>query len=157
MKVALACDYAGYPLKKQVQAYLISKGYDVLDLGQSKDDEKVPYTVAVPKFAKALQNGEADKGIVFCGTGTGVSILANKFKGVYCVACESAFTAKMIAQFNGANAMSMGAKVVGPNNAFMMADLFLEGDFCKDLEPEMAEWITPLRKIMLQIEDENLK
>ena len=93
MKVAIACESSSFQLKEQVKKHIISLGYEVVDVGQQREDENVLYFEASANLAERIQNGECERGIVFCGTGAGASLIANKFKGVYCVACESIFTA----------------------------------------------------------------
>lgn len=157
MKVLLAADFSGYPLKEGVKAYLLEHGHEVIDLGQSDTTEKVLYPDAASRIAKSIQQGEAEKGFLFCGTGAGVSIAANKFKGVYCVACESIFTAENLAVINGANLLAMGNHVVGLNHACRIADVFLEGSFCKGFTPERKEFVSGLRQALRNLEDENMK
>ena len=129
MKVILSCEFAGYPLKAQVLEHLQACGHEVIDVGQKSADEKVTYPEAASAAARALQRGDAEKAVVICGSGAGMSIVCNKFKGVYCVCCESVFTADMIPFINNANALAMGANVVGKGQACAMVDAFLTSLF----------------------------
>ncbi len=157
MKVVIASEFAGYPLKQIVKDYLISSGHDVTDVGQVDENKKMLYPEASKNLAKAIQTGKYDKGIVICGSGAGVSIVCNKFKGVYAVACESMFTAKGIPQINNANVLAMGNNVVGSKNACAMVDLFLERYFAYGESEERKEFLTGMLNSVKEIEKENFK
>lgn len=157
MKVAISCEFAGYPLKKQVKEHLIECGYEVLDVGQLDEVNTIKYPEAAANLARCIQRGDAEKGILICGTGAGVSIVANKFKGIYAVACESLFTAQNIPVINAANVITMGYNVVGRNNAFAMVDAFLAGSFAKDCLPERQEFLSGMLNDVKRIENENFK
>ena len=104
MKVAIACEASSFLLKEAAKKRIQAAGYEVLDVGQQTENENVLYFEAAQNLAKVIQSGECEKGIVICGTGAGVSMIVNKFRGVYCVACESVFTAEKISLINNANA-----------------------------------------------------
>lgn len=108
MKVAVGADFSAIARKNEIKAYLLENGYEVLDLGQNEGEDQLIYPEAAKRIALAVQSGEAERGIIFCGTGGGVSIMANKFRGVYCVASESMYTAFKMRQLNGANVLAMG-------------------------------------------------
>ncbi len=155
MKVAVGSDFSAVELKDKVKEYLSGRGYEIVDLGNDRVQEIYPEIAA--KVARAVQEGMAQKGILFCGTGGGVSIVANKFKGVYCVASESIFTSYKMRQLNDANVMAMGKNVVGEMNAFEMAETFLKTDFCQDYGEERRNFVSGLKERMLEIERENMK
>jgi len=157
MKVVLSCEFAGYPLKAQVLQHLLDEGHEVIDVGQKSADEKMLYPEAAALLAEAIQRGDADKGVIICGTGAGVSIVANKYKGVYAVACESYFTAQGIPVINNANVLAMGANVVGPKNAFMMVDRFLEHTFACNETPERKVFLSGMLDSVKEIENKNFK
>ena len=157
MKLIMASDYSGFLLKEAVRKYLVEKGHQVDDVGQRAPEERVPYVDATVNLVKQFQTGKYDKGILVCGTGAGVSIVANKFKGIYCVACESIYTASRIPVINNANVMSMGINVVGPDNACRMADAFLEQSFCKGFDPDRTQWLTTLYGKVQEVEKQNFK
>lgn len=157
MKVILSCEFAGYPLKDLVLGHLQECGHEVIDVGQKSADEKVLYPDAAAAAARALQRGEAEKAIVICGSGAGMSIVCNKFKGVYCVCCESVFTANMIPFINNANALAMGGNVVGKGNAFAMIDAFLENGFGKGATAERAAFLASMFDSVQKLEAENFK
>ncbi len=157
MKVALSCEFAGFPLKSAVLAHLKEAGHEVLDVGQKSEGEKILYPQAAAALAKVIQSGECKKAVLICGTGAGVSIVANKFKGVYAVACESLFTARGIPVINDANVLVMGNNVVGQKNAFAMVDAFLAANFADGETPERKVFLAGMLADVKKIEDENFK
>ncbi len=157
MKVAVGADFSAIARKNEVKAYLIENGYEVLDLGQNEGEDQLIYPEAAKRIALAVQSGETERGIIFCGTGGGVSIMANKFRGVYCVASESMYTAFKMRQLNGANVLAMGKNVAGEQNTYEIVNLFLTTGFCQDFAPEREAFVNGLRRRMLEIEAENLK
>ncbi len=135
-KVAIASDFSGFNLKEAVRKFLITEGYAVEDVGQTSTTERVLYFEAAAGLAKALQSGSADRGIAICGTGAGVSLIANKFRGIYCVACESVFTAQRTSLINNANVLAMGEKVVSHDMACEMAKAWLNGVWCEGFDEQ---------------------
>ena len=131
MKVVIASDFSGFRLKEAVKAHVLSLGYDLVDVGAQTEEHTTLYYEASSAAAKMIQSGEAEKGIVICGTGAGVSMIANKFRGVYCVACESVYTAEKISLINNANVLAMGEKVVSYAMGQEMAEKFLAGKWCE--------------------------
>lgn len=131
MKVAIACESSSYLLKEAVKKRIVALGYDVLDVGQLNEEDQVLYYEAAQNLAKVIQDGTCERGIVICGTGGGVSMIVNKFRGVYCVACESVFTAEKISLINNANVLAMGARVVSWDMGGEMAEKFLAGKWCE--------------------------
>ncbi|MCL2000469.1 MAG: RpiB/LacA/LacB family sugar-phosphate isomerase [Planctomycetes bacterium] len=159
MNLIIASDYSGFPLKEAVRKHLEAAGHKVADVGQLEDtpDRKVHYIDAASNLAKQLQAGKFDRGILFCGTGAGVSIVANKFKGIYCIPVESMFTARQTAIINNSNVISMGAFVIGPENACKMVDAYLEQSFVKGLPQDRVDWLTTLFGKLKELEEQILK
>ena len=131
MKVAIGCDHGALDLKNVLVEHLKNKGYEVSDFGT--------YTAAscdYPEFAaaaaKAVASGECDKGIVLCTTGIGVSITANKVKGIRCALLSDVMSARLTREHNDTNMMAIGAGVVGQMLALQIADTWLETDFSGD-------------------------
>ena len=122
--IALASDPAGFELKEAIQKYLVDNNYDIMDFGTNS-----PASVDYPTFgrmaAEAVASGECDKGIVCCGTGIGISIVANKVKGIRCALCTNEFTAEMSRKHNDANMLAMGARVVEEAKALKMVEIWL--------------------------------
>ncbi len=133
MKIVLAADPFAVDLKDAIKEHLEKKGYTVLDVGAAKEKELAFYDAA-PPAAKLLQSGEADRGILFCGTGAGMCIIANKFKGVNAVCVESLFSAKMARVINDSNVITLGAMIVAPWMAKAMVDAWLETKHTEGLE-----------------------
>ena len=136
MKVVIASDFSGYRLKEAVKAHVLSLGYDVADVGAQTEDDGTLYFEASANLAKWIQEGKAERGIVICGTGAGVSMIANKFKGIYAVACESVYTAEKTSLINNANVLAMGEKVVSYAMGAEMAEKWLAGKWCDGFEPQ---------------------
>lgn len=128
MKIALGCDHGGFGLMQDVKAYLGEKGIEVEDFG-CYSTESVHYPVYAAKAAHAVADGECELGIVICTTGVGVSIVANKVKGVRCALCADTFSAEMTRRHNNANMLAIGASVVGKGLAFKIIDAFLSASF----------------------------
>jgi len=139
MNIVIAADPFAVDLKDAVKEHLEKKGYSVQDVGAMKDKE-MPYYDAAPAAAVLLQNGKAERGILFCGTGAGMSIVANKFKGVQAVCVESVFSAKMARAINDANVITMGAMIVAPWMAKAMVDAWLDTKHTEGLE-EFADFL----------------
>ena len=116
IKIAVACDHGGYALKEKIKIWLEETGYEIRDFG-CYSSESVDYPDFILPAAQALADGEADKGVFVCTTGIGVSICANKVKGVRCALCADSMTARMTREHNDTNALAMGAGVVGENLA----------------------------------------
>lgn len=129
--IALGNDHGGYELKQEVIAYLEKKGIAYRDYG-SYDTQAVDYPVYARKVAKAIQSGECEKGILICGTGIGISIAANKCKGIRAALCSDCFSAEATRQHNDANILVMGGRVVGPGLAVKIVDTFLNTEFSGD-------------------------
>jgi len=126
--LALGSDHAGLPLKKVIMSHLDERGIAYKDYG-TFSEESAHYPEYGLKAAKAVASGECDQGIVFCGTGIGIGISANKVKGIRCAICSEPYSAMMSRQHNDANMLSMGARVVGDELAKMIVDVFLDGRF----------------------------
>ncbi len=128
MKIALACDHGGYLLKNEIISLLKDAGYEVEDFGCYSLDS-VDYPDYAFPAAEAAASGKADRCILICTTGIGVSICANKVKGIRCALCTSTFQAEMTRRHNNANALAMGAKTVTPETAWEIVKTFLETEF----------------------------
>ena len=128
MRIAVGSDHAGFPLKEKIVAYLREKGYDVLDLGTNSLDS-VDYPVYGVKVGRAVTDGTAEKGIIVCGTGIGISIAANKVPGVRAANCTNEYMAKYTRLHNDANVLALGARVVGEGVAEEIVDVFLNTEF----------------------------
>lgn len=129
MKIALAADHGGFELKEKVKVYLLDKGYEVLDLGSDNGEISVDYPNYGKLCGETVVKGEADKGIVVCGTGIGISIAANKVKGIRCALCTNVFMAEMASKHNNANILSLGGRVLDTELALQIVDTWLTTEF----------------------------
>ena len=139
MKIAIGSDKSGFAVKEAVKAYLKETGACFEDLGTLATDAVHPYYQVAGDVAPLIQNGTYDRAILICGTGAGMSVVANKFRGVYAVACEGLYSAKMARAINNANLLCMGGWIVGPEMAVEMTKTFLATEWCQDLEDWRAE------------------
>jgi ribose 5-phosphate isomerase B len=133
MNIVIAADPFAVDLKDALKEHLEKKGYTVLDVGASKDKE-MPFYDCAPAAAELLQSGKAERGILLCGTGAGMCIVANKFKGISAVCVESVFSARMARAINDSNVITMGAMIVAPWMAKEMVDVWLETKHTQGLD-----------------------
>ena len=128
MKIAIACDHGALELKNKVAAHLADKGYEVVDFGTHTTDS-CDYPDYAGAAAKAVAAGECDKGIVLCTTGIGVSITANKVRGIRCALLSDLMSARLTREHNDTNMMALGAGVVGQMLALEIVDTWLDTPF----------------------------
>lgn len=126
--IALGSDHVGLELKTKIRAYLDEKGYTCKDLG-CFDENRVDYPVYAYGVAKSVVKGECDCGLIFCGTGVGISLAANKVKGIRAAVCSDPYTARLSKEHNNTNVLSLGARVVGIDLAKMIIDEWLSAKF----------------------------
>ena len=124
MKIALACDHGAYDLKETIKAHLTEKGYEVKDFG-CFDKSSCDYPDFAAPAAKAVASGECDMGVLTCTTGIGVSITANKIKGIRCALLSDLMSARLTREHNDTNMMAIGAGFTGKNMAERMVEAFL--------------------------------
>ena len=149
MKIAIGSDKSGFAVKEAVKAYLRDAGVDFDDLGTTDLNEVHPYYRVAAEVAPLVQQGAYDRAVLICGTGAGMCVVSNKFKGVYAVACESLYAAKMARAINNAQILCMGGWIVGPELAVEMVKTFLTTAWCQDLEDWRAE---NMHKFAAQVE-----
>ncbi len=128
MKIAVASDHGGFALKEYVKKHLGERNIEVLDLG-TNSEESVDYPVYGKACGEAVVSGNADLGIVVCGTGIGISIAANKVKGVRCGLCTSVEMAHLTKQHNNANVLALGGRTTEPELALKIVDEWLDTEF----------------------------
>ena len=129
--IGLGCDHGGLELKNVIIDYLNKEGIEYKDYGTYTSDS-VDYPVYGKLVAKAVASGECDKGILICGTGIGISIAANKVKGVRCALCHDVFSAKATREHNDSNILAMGGRVIGPGAALEVVKAWLGTEFSGD-------------------------
>ncbi len=128
MKLAIGCDHGGIDLKLEIVKHLEERGIEVVDFG-IKEYKSVNYPEIALPLAKAVAAGECDRGILVCGTGIGMSIAANKVKGIRAAVCSDHFSAKFTRLHNDANILCLGGRVIGPGVANEMVDLFIDTEY----------------------------
>ena len=127
-KIVIGCDHAAVQMKNNVINHLKSRGFDVIDVG-TYSEESCDYPDYAYAAAKKVATGEVEKGILICGTGIGMSIAANKVKGIRCALCDNLFSAEMTRRHNNSNMLSMGARVISNQLALKIVDMFLDTPF----------------------------
>ena len=128
MKFAIACDPAGEVLRQPVKDALTELGIEYEDFGINEGDPR-DYPVFAVRAASAVVSGRCDRGIILCGTGVGISIAANKVKGIRCCCCSDCYSAKMSRAHNDANMLAMGGRVVAPELAKLIVETWVKGEF----------------------------
>ncbi len=145
MKIVLGSDHTALELKAIVRAYLEEKGYEVSDAG-AYSNERCDY----PRFGEAaaleVSSGRADRGIIFCGTGVGISLAANKVRDIRCVNCSESYSARMSRLHNDSNMLSLGARVVGPGLALEIVEAWLEAEFEGERHAARVEMIREIER-----------
>ena len=128
MKIAIGNDHAALDMKNLILAHLQEKGYEVVNFG-TDEPASTDYAIYAEKVANAVAEGSCDRGILICGTGIGISIAANKVRGIRCAHCAEPVSARLTRQHNDANILAFGARTTGPEVAKEMVDVFLTTDF----------------------------
>ena len=127
-RIVLSSDHAAIDLRQAIAAHITAKGFEVDDIGPTTT-ESTHYPKHGEAAARKVASGEADLGIILCGTGQGIMMAANKVPGIRCGVCMDTFSARMIREHNNANMLSIGARVVGPDLALQIVDAFLLAEF----------------------------
>lgn len=141
--IAIGCDHGGFELKCAVIEHLTKKGIEVKDFG-CNSTSSVDYPDYAYPVAKAVASGECEKGILICGTGIGMSIAANKVKGIRCALCSDTFSAHATREHNDSNVLAMGARVIGMNLALDIVDTWLGAEFMGDRHALRIQKITDI-------------
>ena len=128
MKLAIGNDHVAVDMKREILAHLESKGVEVVDVG-TDNTERFNYPISGYKVARLVADGEVDGGVLICGTGVGISLAANKVKGIRACVCSDPYTAKLSKQHNNANIIAFGARVIGIETAKMIVDEWLDAEF----------------------------
>ena len=126
--IAIACDHGAVALKKELEEMLDSMGLAYQDFG-TDSSASVDYPVYAEKAARAVTSGACDNGILLCGTGLGMSLAANKVRGIRCALCGDCYSAEMARRHNNANMLALGARVIGPELAKKITQIFLTTEF----------------------------
>lgn len=128
MNVAVSCDHAGFPYKATIMQSIQELGHAVIEMG-STSTEPADYPDIIEPVARAIQSGQADRGVVICGSGVGVTFAANKFKGIRACVCHDVYSAHQGVEHDNLNVLCLGAKVIGVEIAREMVSTFLSAEF----------------------------
>ena len=149
MKIAIGSDHGGYRLKEEIKKYLDEKDIEFVDFG-CEGEEAIDYPDIASKVAKAVQSGKCEQGILICRSGIGMSVVANKFKGIRCALCHNEYTAKYARLHNDSNVLAMGADDLTTNEAICILRMWFASSFEGGRHIERLELIK-------EIEDKNMK
>lgn len=149
MKIAIASDHRGYKMKEEIKKYLTEKEIEHVDFGTGSE-ERMDYPTVAVKATKSVQTKECELGILICGTGFGMCLVANKFKGIRCTPCHDEETAKFAKMHNNANVLALGAEHLTPHDAIRILRVFLASEFAGGRHSERL-------KMIEEIENENMK
>lgn len=144
MKIGLGCDHGGYNLKLEIIEYLSNKNIECVDFGTDNSSESVDYPIYGQKVAEAVMSGDVDYGIVCCGTGIGISLAANKVKGIRCAVVSDVFSAKMSKAHNNANMLALGERVLGKGLALEIVEAWISTEFEGDRHQRRVSLITEI-------------
>ena len=145
MKIAIGNDHTAVELKNIIKEFVESKGYEVIDMG-TNSSESCDYPVYGEIVARAVAAGEVEQGILICGTGLGISLAANKVKGIRAAVCSEPFTAKMARVHNNCNILAFGARVVGAELAKMIVETWLDAEFEGGRHQRRVDLITAIEE-----------
>jgi len=157
MKLAVAAEVCSFDLMQVVKQHLADQGHKILDLGMKDKDHPDKFYLTAPRVAEAVLSGRAERGILMCGTGMGVCLVANKFKGIYAGVAESATTARLHYVINRANILCMGSWVVGPKVACDMVDAYLGAKIGEGFNEERRRVQAEGYERIKEIEGKNFK
>ena len=145
MKIILASDHGGYAMKKELAQHITGMGHEISDIG-THSEESVDYPIFGRLAAEKVARGEAERAILFCGTGIGMSLAANSVQGVRCVNCTEPYTALLSRQHNNANALALGARVIGIELAKMIVETWLTADFEDGRHAARVDMLTAMKQ-----------
>jgi ribose 5-phosphate isomerase B len=156
MKIAIASDLSGFPLKEAIVKHLREAGHEVEDFGIPSEDDPHPYVEQAPKVARVIQAGKAERGILICGTGQGMAIVANKFKGIYACVVDDVFSGERAKIVNDANVITLGGWITAPFVSCEIVDAWLSMKFTQKMEFK-HDFLANAFKNVQKIEEENFK
>ncbi|MFZ1015262.1 MAG: ribose 5-phosphate isomerase B [Terracidiphilus sp.] len=134
MKVVIASDHAGFPLKEEVRAFLTKGGHEVIDLGAYTVDPQDDYPDFAERVGEAILNGEAPRGVLICGSGVGVCVASNKIPGIRAGMCHDTYSAHQGVEHDDMNVIVLGARIVGTSLAYELVETFLKAKFIANEE-----------------------
>lgn len=143
MKIAIGNDHAAVEMKNHIVKYLEAKGYEMVNFG-TDTNESCDYPIYGKKVADAIKNGECELGVLICGTGIGISLAANKVKGIRAAVCSEGYSARLTRQHNNANIIAFGARVVDEKTAEKIVDEFLNAEYEGGRHQKRVDMITAI-------------
>lgn len=149
MKIAIGNDHVAVEMKNHITSYLEEMGHEVINFG-TDSSERCDYPVYGKKVADAVASGECERGILICGTGIGISLAANKVKGIRAAVCSEAYSARLTRQHNDANIIAFGARVVGIATAEMIVDEFIKTEYEGGRHQKRIDMIAAIEKGEMQ-------
>lgn len=157
MKILIGADKGGFVLKNAIAEYLQEAGYEFEDWGTLSIEQPKFFSDIAHKVAEAVSKGEADKAILVCGTGMGMSIVANKHKGVRAAVVESQYAAMYARKINDANVLCLGGFIIGCNMGLEIAETFLNTEFVEDFPQWRVDFLRGQKEVLKGIEEKNFK
>lgn len=145
MKIAIGNDHVAVEMKNEIVAFLKEKGHEVINFG-TDSEERTDYPLYGEMVAKAVVKGEADCGILICGTGVGISLSANKVNGIRAVVCSEPYSARLSKEHNNTNILAFGARVIGIELAKMIVEQWLDAKFLGDRHQKRIDMIADIEK-----------
>lgn len=152
-KILIGSDKSGFQLKEAIKQHLTEQGYEVSDCGTTDENEPKGFFIVAPIAAQKLQSGEFEKAILICGTGMGMAIVANKYKGVYAAVCENTYAAEKCRAINDANVLTLGGWITGDIAGCEIVDKFLQTGFTDNLEEWRQKFLRNAKEKVKEIED----
>lgn len=128
MRIAVACDHGGFPLKETMLETIRANGHEAIDLG-THSEASVDYPDFAEKLGRVIQDGEADRGVLICGSGVGASVAANKLKGIFAAICHDTYSARQGVEHDAMNVLCLGARVIGVELARELVTAFLKAEY----------------------------
>jgi ribose 5-phosphate isomerase B len=152
MKILLGADVYGFQLKEAIKQHLVNQEFEVEDVGISNQETETPYYQIASEVAKRVGNNEADRGILVCGTGMGMSIIANKHPNVYAAVCENTYAAQKSRSINNSNILTLGGWLTTPQVGQEIVNIWLRTEFTSEWESPIQEWLHNSMKEISQME-----
>lgn len=141
MKIAIGADSYGLPLKDSIKKYLASNNYEIQDFGVNDSSDPTPYYQTADEVSQRVSRGEFERAILICGTGMGMSIIANKHPGIYAAVCENTFSAEKSRSINNSNVLTLGSMVTTEMIAKDIVEVWLNTQFTEGWEPSIQDWL----------------
>lgn len=154
MKIALGADSYGFELKEAVKEHLLNKGLEVQDMGINDSAVATPYYETANFVAQKVASKQVDRGILVCGTGMGMAIIANKHPGVYASVCENTNAAEKSRSINNSNILTLGGFITSIDNALAIVNTWLNTEFTQGWEPSIQEWLQNSMQDIAQLENQ---